>query len=123
MANIGRKMTVSIGGSVIAGCRTKSVSISKTPIDVTDDDDDGVRKLLAEAGQVDVSISVDGITKSTVLRDAAKAPEGALSAVVVTFGDAGTFTGNCFVSSYEESGSYNDAVTFSATLEFAGAIT
>lgn len=122
-AKAGRDMTISIGGAVIAGCRTKSVSISRTPIDVTDDDDNGVRKLLAEAGQVDIDISVDGITKSNVLRNAAKAPDSALSAVIVTFGGAGTMTGNCFITSYEESGSYQDAVTFSASLSFAGAVT
>jgi len=44
----GRDLLLSSAQSDIAGVRTKSISINRTPIDVTNDDDAGVRKLLTE---------------------------------------------------------------------------
>jgi predicted secreted protein len=118
----GREFTIAVGATTVAGCRTKSLSINKTPIDVTNDDDSGFRTLLAEAGQLDIDLSMDGIAKSDALRLLAIDPDAAFSSMTVTFGDGDTLTGSAFISSYEESGTYNDAVTFSASMLFSGTV-
>jgi len=118
----GRDLTISSAGVTIAGVRTKGISVNRTPIDVTNEDDDGVRKLLVEAGEVTVDISMDGVTKNSTLRSAALDPTNALEALTITFPDASTITGSFFITSYEETGTYNDAITFSASLQSAGAL-
>lgn len=122
-ATAGREFTIAVGATTVAGCRTKSISINKTPIDVTNDDDAGFRTLLAEAGQMDIDMSLDGIAKSDALRLLAIDPDAAFSSMTVTFGDGDTLVGSAFISSYEESGTYNDAVTFSASMLFSGTLT
>lgn len=123
MASVGRNFKVSWGGVTIAGCQSKSMTINRNAIDITNDDDAGVRALLAAPGQIDIDVSVDGVVKGTVLRSAALNPATPLTAVVLTFPSAPNITGTCFLSNYSESGSHNDAIKFSATLMFSGAVT
>ena len=119
----GRELVIKKATVPLAGIRTKSISINRTPIDVTNDDDDGVRKLLLDAGEVTVDLSFDGVTKNSTLRSASLDPTSVLEALVIEFPAGASITGNFFVTSYEETGTYNDAVTFSASLQSAGALT
>ena len=121
-SNLGRKLLLKVDGTVIAGLRTRGLSVNKEPVDVTTDDDAGFRKLLAEAGQVSLDMSIDGITKDDVLRASALTNTTlTLTSVTVEYpnGDELTFD-EVMMNSFEESGSYNEAITFTASLQSSG---
>lgn len=129
---VGRELLIKKGAAVIAGVRTKSFSFAGEPIDITTDDDTGFRTLMAESGQEAIDISVEGLTKDTVLRAAALTGSAGLmlTDVTIEFPKTGTqaisgdtISGNFFLASLEESGTYNDAMTFSASLQSSGAWT
>lgn len=121
-AAVGRALALEWDGTPVAGVREKSIALNGEPIDVTDDDDDGWRALLAdEAAQNEVTISVNGVTKDDTLRAAWFGTR--TSAMTVTFPDGGTISGNFFLQSYTETGAYNDAVTFEAEFQSSGIVT
>ena len=62
------------GGDVIAGVTTKSFAFNNEPIDITDDDDVGIRTTLANAagdslvaGNRTLDVSVSGVAKDRAL--------------------------------------------------------
>lgn len=114
--NKGRGITVNWKGANIAKVRTKSVAIANEPIDITGDTDDGWRTLLDSPGQKSVDISVSGVVTNRVLiKDAARDAMG--GAVVMTWPDGGTMTGNFKLTSFTSTGEYNGAETFDATFQ------
>lgn len=126
----GRNIYVQRAGVTIAGVRTKSIKINGSSIDVTNDDDAGVRKLLSEAGQVDVEITVAGLLTNDALRTEALSTTArtATTAFIVQGGwtgspDHASLSGSFFLSSYSESAEYQGAATFEATFQSAGAVT
>nr|BDD44160.1 hypothetical protein 27 [bacterium] len=120
----GRKFLLKKDGTVLAGIRTKSFAVNGEPIDITSDDDDGFRKLLEEAGQYQLDISFDGIVKDDTLRAIILAGGSLmLSDITMEMPDqdpAMELSGDFFLSDLEESGTYNEAVTFSGTLQSSG---
>ena len=123
-ANVGRNLLLKTGSTVIAGVRTKGISIAGEPIDVTSDDDGGYRTSLAEAGQKALDISVDGITKDAELRAAMLTGMTlTMTGLSIEYPNGDTITGTFLLVSVEESGSYNDAVTFTASIQSSGAWT
>ena len=46
-----------------------------------------------------------------------------LTDITLDFADGGTISGNFYLASYEETGSHEDAVTFSASLQSSGSWT
>lgn len=126
----GRAVIVRRNGALIAGVRTKSISINGSPIDITSDDDDGVRKLLDAPGQVDVEISVGGVLMGEALRSEALSASDRVAATQFIFpGFEGSptnthgFSGDFFLAGYTESAEYQNAVTFEATFQSTGAVT
>lgn len=118
----GRSLLVKQGSTVIAGIRTKGIAIAAEPIDITSDDDLGYRKLLGEAGMYSLDISIEGITKDAVLRaDIAAGGTVELTNISIEYPDGATITGTFFLASYEESGAYNEAITFTGALQSSGA--
>jgi TP901-1 family phage major tail protein len=126
-AVVGRKVIVRSGetaGSVtpIAAGRTKSLTINAEPIDITSDDDSGVRTLLeTDAGQTSVDMSFEGITKN----------DNFISAIIsgnyvdhyeIEIEGIGTLTGKFFLASVAINAAYNEATTFSAEFQSTGAI-
>jgi predicted secreted protein len=130
-AKIGRELLIKKNGAVIAGVRTKTISYAGEPVDVSSDDDTGFRTLLAETGQEALDLSVEGVTKDNVLRQAALGSGSLmLTDITIEFPKTGTqavsgdtISGNFVLASIEESGAYNDAMTFSASLQSSGAWT
>lgn len=116
-ADIGRSYLVKVGGTVLAGVRTKSLSINHEPVDVTTDDENGFRALLGAVGESSFELSVDGVTKDSVLFDAATSSATKLLTDVTIEHPNGTISGDVYLASYEETGAYNDAITFSATFQ------
>jgi predicted secreted protein len=126
----GRSVQIKRAGVVIAGVRTKSIKIGGSPIDVTNDDDDGIRKLLDQPGQVDVSISCSGIVVNETLRNEALGTTDRVQAtqfIYQGFDNSPTNThgwsGEFFLASYSETGEYQGVVTFEAEFQSAGPVT
>lgn len=126
----GRKFKLKKDSTVLAGIRTKTLSYSGESIDLTSDDDLGKRLLDADAAQEQIDISFDGVMKGDTLRALVLGSTSklltdiSLEFPVITSGNtAATLTGDFRMTGYEEGGTYNDAITFSGTLESSGAWT
>lgn len=124
-ANVGRNLKILKNSVVVAGIRTKSFSANGEPIDVTTDDEAGVRTLLADPAVRTLDISFDGVTKDDTLRGIMLDPAGTLNLTDITleYPNGDEISGTFFFTNLEESGTYNDAVTFSGSLQNNGAWT
>jgi predicted secreted protein len=114
----GRAVLVFRNGTRVAGVRTKSITINGAPIDITADEDDGIRR------------SVSGVLLNESLRAEALSTSDRIAATVFTYpgfdgSPANThgFSGEFFLASYSETGEYQGAVTFEATFQSAGQVT
>lgn len=119
----GRSVFIHRNGVLVAGARTKAIAINGSPIDITNDDDDGVRKIMEEPGQVDVTITVSGIVVNGTLRTEALSTSDRVKPTDFIFGTGSPtnrFRGDFFMSSYSESFEYQGVGTFEATFESAG---
>ena len=120
-AHVGRSIQLTWNAAEILGVRQKGIAMNGEAVDVTSDEDDGWRTLLAVSGQNEVTLTISGVTKSNVLLTDWFAGTRT-RAVVVTYPDGGEISGNFFLSSYTDTGPYNDATTFEATLVSTGAV-
>lgn len=116
----GRQLTISRNGTVIAGVRTKSFTVNGAPVDITTDDDEGYRTLLAESGEQQIDASVEGLLKNDTLLSAMVAGTALIEDGVITLPSGATITGDFRLNSMEVGGEYKDAVTFTAELQSTG---
>lgn len=126
----GRAVYVTRASATIAGVRTKGLKVNATPIDITTDDDDGVRKLLDQPGQLEISITVAGLLTNDLLRnEMLSVSDRTQTTTFVCQGgwtgspDKQTISGNFFLASYTEGAEYQGAATFEAEFQSAGAVT
>lgn len=128
-AFVGRKAVLSQGSPLvaIAALRTKTMTMANEPVDITSDDDAGFRKLLADPGNKTLDLSVEGVAKDvasfTALLTLATSGTDILDSFSLLFPGIGTIAGEFVVSSFEIGAPYNEAATFSCTLQSAGAYT
>lgn len=118
----GRKVTFTWDGDAIDGVREKSLTLNGEQANVSSDEDDGVRHLLAEDDEFSVDFELSGVTKSNVLR-AAKINGAIQETLVITYPNDDVITGTFNLGAYSEGQPYNDATTFSATLHSTGDVT
>ena len=123
----GRLLKIKDAGVAIAGLRTKSFSIANEPIDVTTDDDSGIRKLLEtiaggtlEVASKAIDVSFDGITKNDDLIKAAAQGTALVKAYVIVMPSGAKISGQFAFVNLEITGEYQDAVTFSGELQSTG---
>lgn len=124
--SLGRKVTISIDGAVVAVARTKSLTINNSTINVTSDGDDGIQRLLSDPGEKSVEISVDGLADLTVAGETNPLLDIALgndlsAAIIFDYGTY-TLTGTFMQTTYSEGLPYNEAVTFSSAFSSSGAL-
>jgi predicted secreted protein len=117
---LGRKVTISVGGVVIAAARTKSLTINNEPVNITTDGDDGIQMLLNEPGEKAVEVSVEGLGDQAAFMDIALSDD-LVEAIIFDYGTF-TVTGDFFQASYSEGLPYNDSVTFTASYQSTGAV-
>lgn len=120
--NVGRADSIEKNSVVIAGVREKSLAWAGEAIDVTSDEDGGIRRLLSEYGQQQLTISGSGVFKTGgPFRAIALTPgtSGLLTDIQYKFADGGTITGDVLFTSYDEGAPYSEATTFSFTLEYS----
>lgn len=127
MAGIkGRTMEVWRGAVLaqVAQVRSKTFSINGEPIDETSDDDDGVRKLMADAAEVTAEISVSGVLAAGhALAAEAENVNGRAINTEFRVGAVEKWAGSFFMTAFTITGEYKGAVTFEATFASAGAVT
>lgn len=116
---IGRKIIFTWNGAPVQGVREKGISLNGEPIDVTDDDSDGWRMLLEEAGENQVDVSLSGVTKDDVLMKDWFAGTRTRTATL-TYPDGRVISGTFFLATLSDTGPYNDADTFEAELQSTG---
>jgi TP901-1 family phage major tail protein len=111
--------------TTVAGLRSTSITMNDEPVDVTNKDSSGVRTLLAQGGVNSMTVSGSGVftdvTADATLRTAFNA--ASFSSYQIVIPDFGTYTGTFMIASLEYAGEYNGEVTYSVTLESAGAVT
>lgn len=125
----GRLAVLSKGGTPIASVKVTTIKWQATSIDVTDRDSNGIIEVLSVVATQQVTITVEGLYNSPVLRDIAFdiAQGKLLTDLTFKFSDAlaakDTIAGNFFFSDYEEGNPSDDGTTFSATFTSSGAWT
>ena len=120
----GRAMLVKKNGTTIAAVRTKSINWQGTTIDVTTDDEAGNTTFLADAfASTSLELTVEGLGDGDVLPDLAFSAAHAdkhMDDITLERLNGDEISGTFIMTAYSESGSHDDAVTFSATLVRSG---
>lgn len=112
-----------VGEAPVANMRTKSISINRELVDVTDDDSSGWAAHLAEAGQMDVTISVEGVISDRAFLGTVLDPTLGNETYTLVYPDGGQISGSFGVTSFSNENSYNEASTYSFELRANGAVT
>lgn len=121
----GRDFTISKASTVLAGGREVGMSVDNSPVNVTDQGDSGYRSLAGFSGERTLDMSFSGVWNDDTLRDLALGAEGSLlmTDITIDFSDGGSLSGDFFLQNYEETGPYDNSVTFTATLQSSDAWT
>ncbi len=110
-----------------AGSREVTLTINNEPVDITNSDDSGIRKLLEGAGVNSVSIKLQGVYVDdavvNTLRTLALTNAHGNFQTVIPGTVTRTYQGSFMIATFEEAGTYNGSVTYNLTLESAGAVT
>jgi len=111
-------------GTLIAGVRTKSLTINGEGIDITNDDSLGWRKLLDQPAEVSVEITVAGILTDEVLATEAVSTTDRVQYTRFEWpgATAGRLDGDFYLSSFSTTGEYQGSATFEATFQSTGAV-
>lgn len=121
-ASTGRGIAMTWNAAALLGVRQKAITINGESINISSDEDSGWQVLLAESGEQSVNIAISGVTKSKVLKTDWFAGTRT-RAVVLTYWDGSSISGNFRLADYKETGNYKEAVTFEATLQSTGVVT
>ena len=119
----GRKVTLTIGGAGSIPIQTKGLSVNNEMVDVTSDTSDGWATALGEPGQRSIEYSFSGIVENLNLLMSIITNTSQIYACVITYPDGSTVTGDFGFGSYSDTGEYNGAYTFEATLSSSGEVT
>lgn len=111
----------------IGGAREVTLTINNEPVDITNSDDAGIRKLLEGAGVNSISVKFQGVyvedAAAAAIRTDASVNAHRNYQFVMPGTASKTYQGSFMVANYEEGGTYNGSATSSLTLESAGAVT
>lgn len=118
----GRALQIKWDSVTLVGVRTKGWTATSDLVDVTTDDDNGWRTLLATPGLRSVEVTVGGISSDQVLineffNGTGKTLTGELPTTT------GTISGTFYLSSFEQTGEHDGAVEFSAKFMSSGVVT
>lgn len=123
-----RDLIILKNATALMGINSKSIAIAKEPIDVTTDENNGYRTLLAKAGTKSLDISFSGVTKDSLLRELITTEQSQLlTDITVQYPAYGaqvagdTITGDFYFNGFTENGGGSDgAVEFDGTLQSSG---
>ena len=117
----GRALQIKWDSVTLVGVRTKGWTATADLVDVTTDDDNGWRTLLATPGLKSVEVTVGGISSDQVLINEFFNGTGeTLTGELPT--TTGTISGTFYLSSFEQTGEHDGAVEFSAPFMSSGVV-
>ena len=117
----GRAVQFRWDGAIIKGVREKGITLNGEAINVTSDEDNGWRTLLDVSAEDSVDISLSGVTKDDILRAAYFGGAAARTkTATITYPNGAVISGTFYLQNFQETGPYNDAMTFTATLQSSG---
>jgi len=123
----GRDLIIDWDSTTLVGVRTRGISNSNEMVDVTTDDDNGWRTLLATPGVKSVEVTAGGISSDEVLLaefyNASTTGETLAITLPTTLATAGSISGTFHLASFEVTGEHDGSVEFSATFQSSGAVT
>lgn len=122
-AFVGRKALFKKGLTTVAAVRTRSMTLGNEVVDITSDDDNGFRTMLAEPGNKTLDLTVEGVFKDATMLTVAMSTSDILEAFSILFPTIGTIAGDFVVTSFEAGAAYNEAGTFSCSLQSSGTFT
>lgn len=122
-AFVGRKALFKKGETTVAAVRTRSMTLGNEVVDITSDDDNGFRTMLAEPGTKTLDLTVEGVFKDATMLTVAMSASDILDAFSILFPSIGTISGDFVVTSFEAGAAYNEAGTFSCSLQSSGTFT
>lgn len=116
------------GGSTfttVGGVRTNGATINNEPVDITNADSAGFRELLPDGGVQSMSMNVEGIVvDNNAFEDMLdQAKDRTLVYYQFGFGNGGKVKALFAIGSFQVTGEYNGAQTFSAQMESSGPLT
>jgi predicted secreted protein len=120
-ARVGRKIKFRWNGQEIPGLREKGITLNGEAVDVSADDSNGWRELLADPAENQVDISLSGVTKNHALKADWFAGTRTRTAEI-EYDDGTILSGTFYLSTYSDTGVYNDAGTFEATVMSTGVV-
>lgn len=100
--------------------RTKTLNFASESINVTQDCDDGKRRLLEEGAEEHIDASIEGILVDSTLISKFMTGSAFLSDYTAVIPGYGSITCDFRLSGIEIGAPHEDAATFSATLESSG---
>ena len=118
----GRSLIVRRAGVVVAGVKSKTVTLNGEAIDITNDDDLGGRALLDDVAGQGVELAAEGVVKSDIFR-AAYFAGTFIDDMEIEYPDGAIIAGDFHMANYEETGPTEDALTFSCTFQSTGVVT
>jgi TP901-1 family phage major tail protein len=123
----GRSFTFDWNSTTLVGVQTRGMTVTNDHVDVTTDDDNGWRTLLATPGLRSVEVSLSGISSDEVLLaevfGASITGETLQADLPSSLATPGNISGTYVVTSFEQSGEHDGAVEWSATFASTGAVT
>lgn len=124
----GRDVLLKIGSTTVAGGRTVGVTVNGTPINITDQGDEGYQTLLTGpmTGQ-SIELTIDGVEEDQALRAIALGDASGkfMDDLTLEFPaqdsvSSDIISGSFAMTAYSETGAYEDALTFNATFTSNG---
>jgi predicted secreted protein len=120
---LGRKVILKKGTTPIANVRTKSMSINRELVDSSDDDSGAWATHLDEPGQIDVSMTVEGVIADHTIMAEALNPATGNEDYSLTYPDGGIVSASFGFSSFALEDTYNDISTYSFDMRASGEVT
>ena len=121
----GRALRVVLDGNVIAAVQSKTGTLTRTPVDVTNDDSDSFQRFLPTPGRRGVDMSVSGVaTVDNYQNFLADWAGNTLKDVELHNPDGSIITAEdgFFLGNLEFTGEHEGAVTFTASLQSSGPV-
>ena len=114
----GRLCVIKKAATTIGGGRTVGITVNGSPINVEDQGDLGFQTLLAGVitGR-SIELTIDGYEEDQVIRDIAMSStptDKFMTDITFEFPNGDVISGDFFLSSYSETGAYEDGQTFTS---------
>jgi hypothetical protein len=127
---VGRDAVLRLNGSIVMCFRTLGMTVNGEPIDISDGCSNGFRELSRLTGQKSIDFAVEGIAKTSFLRNLALSGDSLyLENATLEFppidggSEGASLTLDVVMADYAENLTYNDVTTFSTNLQSSGAWT